>query len=51
MKILALPGLDGTGDLFRWFAGRAPDGITVDPVTYPEAWQAIRAFVGSVTPE
>lgn len=35
MRILALPGLDGTGDLFRWFAESAPDGMTVDTVTYP----------------
>jgi len=35
MKILALPGLDGTGDLFRWFAAMAPDGFTVDAVAYP----------------
>lgn len=35
MRILALPGLDGTGDLFRWFARRAPDSVTVDAVSYP----------------
>jgi len=35
MRILALPGLDGTGDLFRWFATVAPDGFTVDTVAYP----------------
>jgi len=35
MRILALPGLDGTGDLFRWFADCAPDGMAVETVTYP----------------
>jgi pimeloyl-ACP methyl ester carboxylesterase len=35
MKLLALPGLDGTGDLFHWFAREAPEGIAVKPVSYP----------------
>ncbi|MGD2116027.1 MAG: alpha/beta hydrolase, partial [Acidobacteriota bacterium] len=35
MKILALPGLDGTGDLFRWLEREAPEGFAVEPVSYP----------------
>ena len=35
MKILALPGLDGTADLFEPFARSAPDGFEVATVSYP----------------
>ncbi len=35
MKILALPGLDGTADLFEPFVRSAPDGFVVETVSYP----------------
>jgi len=35
MKILALPGLDGTADLFEPFVRSAPDGFAVTTASYP----------------
>src|SRR5687767_14878842 len=35
MKVLLLPGLDGTGQLFRPLMAAAPDSIEPIPVTYP----------------
>jgi len=35
MKLLALPGLDGTGTLFDRFSQLAPDGFEVAAVSYP----------------
>jgi surfactin synthase thioesterase subunit len=35
MRLIALPGLDGTGDLFRWLAREAPREFEVEAVAYP----------------
>lgn len=36
MKVLLLPGLEGTGELFRRFVERAPTGFECDVVRYPD---------------
>jgi pimeloyl-[acyl-carrier protein] methyl ester esterase len=35
LKILLLPGMDGTGDLFEWFIKALPEGFEALPVRYP----------------
>jgi pimeloyl-[acyl-carrier protein] methyl ester esterase len=35
MRLLLLPGMDGTGELFREFVAALPAGMTVDTVLYP----------------
>ena len=35
MRVFALPGLDGTGDLFYPLVRAAPRGVTVETVAYP----------------
>jgi pimeloyl-ACP methyl ester carboxylesterase len=35
LKLLLLPGMDGTGDLFQWFVKALPEGFEAVPVRYP----------------
>ena len=35
MDVLLLPGIEGTGKLFRWFVEAAPDGYQCETVCYP----------------
>lgn len=35
MRVVLLPGLDGTGELFRWFVDQAPGGFECSVVEYP----------------
>ena len=35
MRIVLLPGLDGTGKLYRWFVDKAPAGFGFSVVEYP----------------
>jgi len=35
VRVVLLPGLDGTGDLFDPLVARTPDGMTTDVVSYP----------------
>lgn len=36
MKVLLLPGLDGSGRLFRWFEDMTPSGFECSRVRYPD---------------
>jgi pimeloyl-ACP methyl ester carboxylesterase len=51
MKLVLLPGMDGTGDLFAPFIEALGDDIKVDVVRYPhEGGQSYAEFTARVLP-
>lgn len=53
-KLLLLPGMDGAGDLFRWFAQALPEGFKAVPVCYsrvrPQSYPELLRLVEDASP-